>query len=142
MNKQTRLTRQKKAVLDEMKKFEKAHLHPSADEVYRKVKRKISQISLATVYRNLEKLAEQGLIREIKFPDAPTHYNGNSESHHHIRCVLCGRVDDILMAPSVRMKKGASKISGYRVTGYRLELVGLCPDCQKKNKKTKKEKGG
>lgn len=134
MNKQVRLTRQKKAVLDEMKKFQRAHLHPTADEVYRSIKKKMPKISLATVYRNLERLAEQGLISEIKFPDAPTHYNGNSKLHHHIRCISCGRVDDVSKRPFIKIKNSVSKISGYKVTGYQLELFGLCPNCKKKIK--------
>ena len=124
------MTRQKQAVLVEMARLRELRLHPTVDEVFAAVRQKLPRISLATVYRNLERLAEQGAIRKIDVPNAPMRFDGNTEPHHHVRCLSCGMVDDLPQDISLDVRPGVTEVRGYRVVGCCIEVVGLCPDCQ------------
>jgi len=82
-----RMTHQRKVILEEMKKLEG---HPTADEVYVRVRERLPRISLGTVYRNLDVLAASGLIRKIE-PDFPQmRFDRNTHEHYHVTCMQCG----------------------------------------------------
>src|SRR5262249_59374589 len=81
--------------------------HPTADWVYRQARRRLPRISLGTVYRNLKRLAEEGLIREIHAGGHPARFDGNTGRHYHIRCLGCGRVNDPPMSVDVRFEEEA-----------------------------------
>ena len=121
-----RMTRQRLVILEELKKF--AH-HPSADEIYEVVRKRLPRISLGTVYRNLEVLSEIGEIKKLEFGGTLKRFDGDPEDHYHIRCNLCDRVDN---APMPHLKDIEDRISfetDYRIIGHRLEFFGLCPEC-------------
>jgi len=128
MNKNTRQTRQKRVILVELRKVTS---HPTADEVYQMARKKIPNISLGTVYRNLEQLSEQGKIRKLELAGSQMRFDGRAYSHHHVSCVRCSRVDDVI---SVRGNPGSIDVEagGYQVLGHRIEFYGVCPSCQKK----------
>ena len=86
-----RMTRQRKVILEELRKVD---THPSADEVYEMVRKRIPRISLGTVYRNLEILSERGDIQKLELGCTLKRFDGVPENHYHIRCVDCGRVVD------------------------------------------------
>ena len=69
--------------------------HPTADELYDIVKKRMPQISLGTVYRNLEQLAECGVILKLETAGRQKRFDGNPAPHHHIRCKVCGAVRDL-----------------------------------------------
>jgi len=138
----TRTTRQLKAVLEEMERFGSKHFHPTAAEVYSAVKKRLPRISLATVYRNLEKLAEQGEILKLSVPNAAARFDANTEPHHHIRCIVCGRVDDLPADISVKLPRGMSEVEGYEVVGYSVEVIGICKRCRSKGRRRKATKRG
>jgi Fe2+ or Zn2+ uptake regulation protein len=123
-----RLTRQRAAVYDHLCR---ADHHPTAEEVYRRVKASVPSISLATVYKALEALVESGLATKMVGANGSARYDARSDHHYHLRCLRSGVVEDVPTAfdPDLIAKidpglgpKLASK--GFRVTGYRLELVG------------------
>ena len=70
-------------------------VHPTADEVYQVVRKRLPRISLGTVYRNLDVLSESGEISRLDRCGAQYRFDGDLEQHYHIRCSSCGRVDDI-----------------------------------------------
>ena len=123
-----RLTRQRSAVYDHLRA---ADHHPTAEEVYRGVKAAVPSISLATVYKALEALVASGLAARLNAEGGPARYDGRPDQHYHLRCLRSGTVEDVATAfdpdliaridpdlgPSLRRR-------GFRVTGYRLELVG------------------
>ncbi len=111
--------------LEELRKVDS---HPSADQIYALVRARLPHISLATVYRNLEILSELGLIMKLETAGRERRYDGNPALHQHARCVGCGRVVD-LPASAVRSVATARSVAGFRVTGYRLELEGICREC-------------
>jgi Fe2+ or Zn2+ uptake regulation protein len=104
--------------------------HPTADWVYRQARRHLPHISLGTVYRNLKRLAESGTIREIHSGGHPARFDGNTGRHYHIRCLGCGRVNDLPMSVDVRFEEEAGRAMNYRVLGHQLEVQGLCALCQ------------
>ncbi|MHB0913547.1 MAG: Fur family transcriptional regulator [Armatimonadota bacterium] len=116
------MTRQRRVVLEELRK---SKAHPTADEVYARVRRRLLKISLGTVYRNLEVLSGLGAIQTLDLGGA-RHYDGNPEAHCHVRCSGCGRVADLPESPIVPLAGGG----GYDITGYRLTFTGYCPSCK------------
>lgn len=125
--KKLRMTRQRKVILEALR----AHRsHPTAGEVYQDVRNQLPKLSLATVYRNLAKLSEQDLIRRIDSADGVSRYDAVTREHYHARCVRCGKLADVDLAPPTQLEEKARQDSGYRIVGHRLEFVGLCPHCQ------------
>lgn len=121
-----RNTPQRAVILEELRKVTS---HPTAVELYGMVRRRLPKISLGTVYRNLDLLAEMGTIRKVSLGGAEARFDGDTERHDHIRCVRCGRLDDVA-GVAVDLPNGETdKMGGYTVIGHRLELVGVCPEC-------------
>lgn len=120
------MTRQRRVILEELRKF--MH-HPSADEIYEKVRKRIPRISLGTVYRNLEVLSELGEIKKLEFGGTIKRFDGDPEDHYHIRCNLCDRVDNAPMPHLKDLEERAGNQTDYRIIGHRLEFFGLCPEC-------------
>jgi len=104
--------------------------HPTAIELYEIVRRRMPKISLGTVYRNLDLLASEGAIRKHALGGGEAHFDGNAEPHHHVRCVLCGRMDDAGGLPAELAGIEPGEATGYKILGHRLEFVGICPACQ------------
>ena len=122
-----RYTAQRAAVYEEL------HVngsHPTADEIFTSVRSQIPDISLATVYKALEALVSSGLASKLTMSAGPARYDGRMDAHDHIRCVACGRVEDIDSASSPDWLQAVSLRTDFEVLGYRLELVGTCPGCQ------------
>lgn len=104
--------------------------HPTADWVYRQARRRLPRISLATVYRNLRRLAQEGTIREIHAGGHSARFDGNTGRHYHIRCLGCGRVNDLPMSVDTRLEREAARVMNYRILGHQVEIQGICPLCQ------------
>jgi Fur family ferric uptake transcriptional regulator len=121
-----KLTKQRQIILEEL---QKVCSHPSADEVYALVRRRLPRISLGTVYRNLEVLAEAGLIQKLALAGSQKRFDGTVENHYHIRCLKCGRVDDVALE-LLTLGEAANFLNGYQCVGHRLEFFGICPHCQ------------
>ncbi|GAB4291288.1 MAG: transcriptional repressor [Myxococcota bacterium] len=114
-------------ILEEIKNF--CH-HPIADEVYESVRRRLPRVSMGTVYRNLEILSERGLLQKIELPGAPMRFDKNPTPHHHIRCSVCGKIDDIAVEVNFNLREGESKdYCGYKNVIWQFEFVGVCPNC-------------
>ena len=130
-----RMTQQREIILEELKKF---NGHPSADELFVEVKKRLSRISLATVYRNLEILSEAGQVTKIEISGRQKRFDGELHHHNHVYCLGCHRVDNIELKKSSALDFKADDYKGYAIDGYRIEFKGFCPDCLKK----KSTKGG
>ncbi len=122
-----RMTRQRRLILDELRKSKN---HPTADELYGRVRMIIPRISLGTVYRNLEMLNREGLISKIEFADSPKRFDGEISAHNHIRCVRCGDVHDLPDIPLIsECDIKAVEDTGYLLVGKKVEFSGVCPRC-------------
>ena len=122
------MTPQRRIIL---KEIESTGSHPAAHEVYELVRRRVPKISLGTVYRNLEILSECGLIRKMDLGDGQARYDGNVESHYHVRCTGCGRITDLFRDPICDLEGTIRRQTGYDIAGYRLDFYGLCPVCRR-----------
>ncbi|MEX2146710.1 MAG: transcriptional repressor [Candidatus Rokuibacteriota bacterium] len=103
--------------------------HPSAAAVYRRVRRRLPRVSLATVYRNLRMLAAEGFLRE-RAGVSGMRFDGNTAAHDHFTCVRCGRIFDV--PPLVPRAVGARVASstGFEVLEHRTEFYGRCAGCR------------
>jgi Fur family ferric uptake transcriptional regulator len=122
-----RNTRQRQVILEELRQVT---CHPTAAGLYEMVRRRLPKISLGTVYRNLELLTRMGMIQKIQTAGAEARFDGSPHRHDHVRCLRCGRVDDM---GGVSLADAAAKshdAGGYEILGYRLEFFGICPSCQ------------
>lgn len=121
-----RNTRQRQVILEELQKVTS---HPTATTLYEIVRRRLPKVSLGTVYRNLELLARLGLIQKLDLAGGEARFDGNVAQHDHLRCVRCGRVDDV-SAPALDLSGGRTNDwRGYQILGHRLEFLGICPKC-------------
>lgn len=123
---ESRMTRQRRLILEELQQAEN---HPDADKVYELVRRRLPTISLGTVYRNLELLAEQGVIQKINIDGLRMRFDGNPDKHNHIRCIKCGRIDDFNVSPEISMEDVSEKCN-YEILGHKVEFYGRCPECR------------
>ena len=123
-------TTQRKVIVEELKKLK---THPTADELYAIVRERLPQISLGTVYRNLELLSEKKEILKLELTGKQKRFDGNICEHYHLRCSNCGRVEDIEIEElSDIEKKLNALVENMKLDGYRLELNGLCEHCKLK----------
>lgn len=125
--KSRRNTRQRQVIQEELRKLTS---HPTAADLHEIARRRLPKLSLGTVYRNLELLAASGAIQKLAISGTESRFDGNPERHCHVRCVRCGRVDDIHDVPVELTLDGLRASSAYDIIGYRLEFAGLCPLCK------------
>lgn len=108
--------------------------HPTADTVYMNIRGVYPNISLGTVYRNLNLLAGQGEILKINCQDGSDRFDGNPKPHYHFLCNECGRVLDLFMEPIEHINVIANAGFKGRVDGHATYFYGLCPECNMKSK--------
>lgn len=120
-----------------MELFQQPHFHPSADEVEALLAERGEPISTATLYQNLNKLADVGLLDRFTGPDGLTRFDANRKPHHHLLCEKCSTIVDVIIdGPALtRLKlldhRSKKKLRGYHVKTARIEFKGVCPDCRK-----------
>lgn len=124
-----RLTPQRMVVL---KILATSDEHPTAEQIYKRVKADYPMTSLATVYKTLTLLAQMGEVLEIGFNDDSTHYDGRkAQPHPHLICIECKKIEDLDLAPLQHLLEDVADRTGYRVLRYRFDFFGICPECQK-----------
>lgn len=104
--------------------------HPTAEEVYANTVKHLPNISVATVYRILNNMVEEGKLNKVRVPDGADRFDKILTPHSHICCSVCNRVDNVntLFSPD---KDWISDRLGYQVTGCVMTFEGICPHCQK-----------
>jgi len=125
-----RMTRQRRVMLEELRDAED---HPSAQQLYDRVRVRLPKVSLGTVYRNLEVLSASGVIRKLELGCSQRRYDGDTEVHYHICCIRCGRIEDAPVPLFTNLEAALRAVSSYMVVGHRLEFTGICPDCRRLN---------
>ncbi|GAB4338998.1 MAG: hypothetical protein Kow0089_11440 [Desulfobulbaceae bacterium] len=129
-----RMTRQREIILKELKNFPG---HPTADELYARVRKKIAHISLATVYRNLEILSKAGWVSKIEISGRQKRFDSDLHHHNHVYCIKCHRIDDVVLRDDTGRDLHPGDACGYEIEGYRVEFKGICPDCLDEQNKLK-----
>jgi len=103
--------------------------HPSVDEVYEAVRRKLPAISRATVYRNLKQLADQGLIQEVLIKGV-IRYEPNTEPHHHVVCMKCGKIMDFMSEQLTDYSLSLGReFEDFRIETTTTNFFGVCSIC-------------
>lgn len=128
--KKSRNTVQKSLVLNAVREMRS---HVCADEVYSFIAHSYPSISKATVYRNLNLLSQEGLIRKISLPQGSDRYDFTLHDHCHAQCTSCGGVFDVDPEGLGEFARKASVSSGFLFTGFDILLRGICPACQDQN---------
>ncbi|MBN2171817.1 MAG: transcriptional repressor [Candidatus Krumholzibacteriota bacterium] len=121
-----RRTRQRQVILEELRRLT---THPTAAELHEIVRRRLPRVSLSTIYRNLELLVELGQAQKLDTASGQNRYDGDTAQHCHVRCLRCGRVDDVPELPAGVVERHGRRVRGYRLLDWRLELLGVCPAC-------------
>ena len=118
-------SRKRQAILDALCATKE---HPTAEMVYRWLKPENPALSLGTVYRNLNLLADEGVIRRMAFP--VERYDAKTAPHPHFCCDQCGGVYDLELPYDPELDRQALLSSGHDVTGHELTFHGLCRKCK------------
>ena len=123
-----RLTAQREVLL---RVLSRARRHPTAHDLYQRVRKKLRSVSHATVYRNVQQLADARVISTLDRAGA-MQYDANPDEHHHIVCDRCGRVVDIYLTRiSYRIDAKRSPIKRSVVAGCEVQLRGRCARCRR-----------
>lgn len=106
----------------------------SAEQIHMILKNRALDINLSTVYRILDQYASSGLVQktQLRDEDRAFYIMTPSEHSHHLICTGCKRVITIAGCPLDGYGKRLEQLYGYVVSGHKLEIYGLCPDCQGK----------
>ena len=105
--------------------------HPTANDIYTKMRENDPKISLGTVYRNLALLAENGIIVRIDTEHNSVHYDGCTYPHYHFVCNECGAVTD-LNIDEIDINKAVENELDCDVSGHTLVFYGRCSSCKNK----------
>ncbi len=123
-----RLTTQRQILLEELSKVTS---HPTACELYEMIRKRLPRIGLGTVYRNLELMADSGMILKLELGGAQKRFDATTDPHYHVRCSVCGKMDDIMLQVQGDITESAVEKTPYRILGHNVEFAGECPACQK-----------
>lgn len=122
-----RKTRQRDLIL---KTLRGTKSHPTADWIYEQVKKKMPNISLGTVYRNLGILREMGEIMELNYGSKYSRFDGNPENHYHFVCTVCGAIIDVENCPvEKKLDECVAEKNNVKVFFHRAEFYGICNKC-------------
>lgn len=122
-----RFSQQRENIKTGLKKF---CTHPSAEELYSRLKPENPTLSLATVYRNLNYLAKKGEIKRIDGLSDQIHYDHNTHEHFHIICTDCGKIMDLPSEMSQGVKKVLDNQDKFEITSYDIVVKGICHECK------------
>lgn len=106
--------------------------HPNAEMIFNELQSLYPTMSLATVYKTMDILAQIGLVQILNAGEDSFRYDANTSSHPHVRCIECERVDDLDEVNDEEFLTQVIKNTSYRITGRQLYFFGVCPECQKK----------
>lgn len=109
--------------------------HPTADTVYSKVRKEFPNISLGTVYRNLNLLAELGEAIKITTPYGGDRFDGNPLPHYHVCCTCCGNVYDLDMELLSKINSLAQESWNGEIDSHDILFYGTCNECLDKKKR-------
>lgn len=125
-----RITKARTLIVDA---FSQKHSPLNANDLIDILKKEINTINKSTIYRELEFLIEQNIIKEIEIDPNKSVYEMNfkEDHHHHIQCTNCKRIDHIeLNQVEKALEKESKMLDGYKITDHSVKLYGLCSDCR------------
>lgn len=121
-----KLTPQRIAIL---KFLEGNTSHPTADDIFREIRKDHPTVSFATVYNTIQALVDRGELLEITIDPERKHFDPNPTPHHHIMCSICGKIGDIFMDYTDVLSLPDEILEGFKVTGNHVDFNGVCNKC-------------
>lgn len=121
-----RRTRQRQLVLEAVQASDD---HPSAAQVYQRVRRRFPGIAYATIYNALRWWVERGELREFTFGDAAARYDRNRDRHDHAICTRCGCLLDVSVRLPRKIVDDVQRRTGLRIASHHVQFLGLCAGC-------------
>ena len=103
--------------------------HPTAEMVYNDIKKEIPNISLGTVYRNLNTLSEWGKIKKIPIPNHKDRFDKTISNHCHIHCIKCHKTEDVSINNNFKLYEDIEQLTNYKLISYDIVFEGICNDC-------------
>lgn len=110
--------------------------HPTADALYMSIRQEFPNISLGTVYRNLNLLVDLGEIQKLTFGDGTDHFDADTTPHYHLVCRDCGSVTDLRMPVIHGLNEQAESHCGSKIEGHTIFFYGTCEECLRKAMKS------
>ena len=126
-------TRQRERLLELLRASED---HPTAAELYQAAQRELPNLSLGTVYRNLDVLVSEGLIEAVPCEGGAARYDGNPEPHHHFICEQCGHILDVEVTLPDELQRSLRRKYRLRAERARVRFFGLCEPCSDRSQPT------
>lgn len=123
---QKRSTRQLTAIYETL---QDDHSHPTADEIFLRVRESLPRISLGTVYRNLQRLVAEGKLRLVLSGGRVARYDPMVAEHDHFICRRCERVIDVVLESDCQVNLTALREQGFTIASQSLAIHGLCQQC-------------
>ena len=105
--------------------------HPNADMIYNKLQPYYPTMSLATIYKTVDILHSIGLINILNTGEESFRYDARTDSHAHVCCTACGKVEDLPLNMDDCMKEAEAETQ-YELQRHQLYFYGLCPECRTK----------
>ena len=123
----TRFSKQREAIHEYLLSTKQ---HPTAEAVYEHIRQTFPNISLGTVYRNLNFLVEHGNALRLRFDDGVDHFDGYITPHNHFFCKRCGKVIDLEMDPIDHIDRIANAGFHGEIYGHTIYFYGVCQECK------------
>ena len=120
-------TKQKRVILEELGKVK---THPTADSVFKMVRKEMPTVSFGTIYRNLSLLKNEGKILELTCGKYSSRYDGDTNPHYHLFCLDCKGVFDIESPTLKGLDKEMSNETGFIIKYHRINFYGQCKQCK------------
>lgn len=121
-----RHTKQRAAILTVLQQTDQ---HPTADWIHQEVRKTLPRVSLGTVYRALDTLCQQGMVKALRDGSRSSRYDGNPGEHAHIVCTACGSIADVPLPMQEKLTYDVEESTGFIVQSHLWEWYGLCPRC-------------
>ncbi len=121
------VTHQRQVLYEAMQRM---HGHPSPEDVYHRVRKRIPSISLATVYKNIHLFIESGILREVSLHHGSLRVERNEHPHHHLICTVCKSITDIDEIYLGLSAKPSRLPGGFLAERYAVDILGRCKSCQ------------
>jgi Fur family peroxide stress response transcriptional regulator len=122
-------SRQREKILELLRDVD---IHPTALWIYNQLQEEFPNMSMGTVYRNLQVLIEQGLINKIDFGSTFDRFDSNTKPHYHFICEQCGAIIDLDVPINTSLNDTVSNTSSFQVNRHQIEFYGFCGSCRGK----------
>jgi Fur family transcriptional regulator, peroxide stress response regulator len=104
--------------------------HPTANWIYDELKRDFNNLSMGTVYRNINILIDQKKVQRLEAGSSFDRFDGNVETHYHFICGECGKIDDLPLEVCSELNTLVNAKTDFLVEKHRLDFYGVCSSCK------------